>query len=490
MSSEEQFTSRPDNITPKPTPNGAITTPPAGLPPVSPPSGRLMLQLFLVPGLIVAFLVVAWLVGGWLFGVSYSKESFLTRLKDPNTEVRWRAAENLAQVLLRDDNLAADGEFARQLALLLEKTRDDSRQAEEAYAAKAATLSKADADAERSKLWPDRTLISILGAGLGDFMVPVGAPVLKELALQKGGLDPKALALRRRQAVWALANLGDNLKRFDKLDGPKKDAMLDALRAAEWDAGAAGGDKDAFLKSSAEEKDAALARLDLRGRAGHPEWLAEALGVLRSRVNGVNDDMGVGDVLVACGRDKDDPILRELSAFAMNFWRGDAAANSRMEDALVTLIQDDGAGEDKLSDITEEKEESPMTDTLTWMMGGSRNGTDAVSKIPGLQIRFNAAVALARFGSKQARIDVLKDMLDENYLRENLVLRPRAGGADQPNAEVIGQTLLNALKAVAELHRQRPDLDLSALKPAVDALTTNGNPDVRTEAERTKLAFQ
>ena len=45
-----------------------------------------MLQLFLVPGLIVAFLVVAWLVGGWLFGVSYSKEQFLTRLKDPTSK--------------------------------------------------------------------------------------------------------------------------------------------------------------------------------------------------------------------------------------------------------------------------------------------------------------------------------------------------------------------------------------------------------------------
>ena len=45
--------------------------------------------------------------------------------------------------------------------------------------------------------------------------------------------------------------------------------------------------------------------------------------------------MGVGDALIACGRDKDDPYLRELSAFAMNFWRGDAAADARMEEALA-----------------------------------------------------------------------------------------------------------------------------------------------------------
>ena len=184
--------------------------------------------------------------------------------------------------------------------------------------------------------------------------------------------------------------------------------------------------------------------------------------------------MGVGDALIACSRDRDDPYLRELSAFAMNFWRGDDAANARMEEALDMLIQDNGEGEETLADLSEGKNDSP---------------TEAVSKIPGLQIRFNAAVALARFGSKNARLDVLKDMLDENYLRDNLVLRPRGGGAEQPNAEVIGQTLLNALKAVAELHKLRPDLDLSALKPPVDALAASGNPDVRTEAEKTKLAL-
>ena len=54
--------------------------------------------------------------------------------------------------------------------------------------------------------------------------------MLKELASQKESIDPKIRALQRRQAVWALANLGENLKRFDKLDGPKKEAVLDRLR--------------------------------------------------------------------------------------------------------------------------------------------------------------------------------------------------------------------------------------------------------------------
>jgi len=455
MQSGENFTPRSNGVSDAPLNLPAPPTP--GLPAVSPPSGKLMLQLFLVPGLIVAFLVVAWLVGGWLFGVSYSKEQFLTRLKDPNVEVRWRAAEQLAQVLLRDDALASDGEFARQLALMLEKTRDDAAPAELVYASKVGSMSKDEAAAARRKLEPDRTFIAFLCASLGDFMVPVGAPMLKELASQKRDVDPKIRELRRRQAVWALANLGQNLKRYDKLDGPKKEAVLEKLNAG--------------------------------SEAAHADWMRDASRDLRDRAEGVGDDMGVGDVLIACSRDKDDPYLRELSAFAMNFWRGDAAANARMEEALLALTHDDGAGEDKLTDLSDDQEESPTADALSALTGGG-NGTAAVSKIPGLQIRFNAAVALARMGSKRARLDILKDMLDENYLRENLVLRPRKGGADRPNEEVIGQSLLNALKAVAELHRQRPDMDLSSLAPAVDALAGSGNPEVRTEAEKTKLALK
>ena len=474
MSSEDQFTSRPDGAPPKPAPNGSITTPPAGLPPVAPPSGKLMLQLFLVPGLIVAFLVVAWLVGGWLFGTSYSKDTFLKNLNDPNAEVRWRTAEQLAQVLLRDDVLAADGDFAWRLALQLDKTRDAARAAEQSYADRVKTLSKEDADAERHKLEPDRNYISYLSACLGGFMVPVGAPALKDLAQQKQGMDPRALALQRRQAVWALANLGENLKRFDKLSVPQKDALLGDMRTALWDA-AGGGGKEDFMKLTADQRDAALQKLDVRPQPQHADWLRDTLAALKKRTQGVDDDMGVGDALIACSRDRDDPYLRELSAFAMNFWRGDAAANARMEDALAALIQDDGAGEDKLADLSEEKDNSP---------------TEAVSKVPGLQIRFNAAVALARFGSDKARLDVLKDMLDDNYLRGNLVLRPRNGGAEQPNEELVGQTLINALKAVAELHKKRPDLDLSTLAPAVDALAASGNPDVRTEAEKTRLALK
>ena len=81
----ENVTPGPDNGAPG-GPSGIAVPPPAGLPPVAPPSGRLMLQLFLVPGLIVAFLVVMWLSCLGLFGTPYSKQGFLDKLNDPNAE--------------------------------------------------------------------------------------------------------------------------------------------------------------------------------------------------------------------------------------------------------------------------------------------------------------------------------------------------------------------------------------------------------------------
>jgi len=490
MSSEAQDS-------PPPSENGssggasAVTPapPPAGLPTVSPPSGKLMLQLFLVPGLIVAFLIGAWLVGGWLFGVSYSKKDFLDKLNDPNAEVRWRAAENLAQVLLRDDALASDADFARQLGLMLNKARDESAPAEKAYIEFLASVAKEGlneqqrkekVDAERRKLDPQRMFIMFLDASLGDFLVPVGAPILKELASQKEGMDPNGLALRRRQAVWALANLGENQKRFDAL--PNQPGVVDQLRTALWDAAQPGGSRDDFLKLSADDKDAALDKLDLTtgpAKSAHADWLRDALHALRQRAKKDNDDMGVGAVLIACSEDKDDPYLRELSAFAMNFWRGDAAADAAMEKRLVELTFDDGAGQNKLAELSDDKDDSP---------------TVSIARPDGLQIQYDAAVALARFGGKQTRLDVLKDMLDENALKSKFVLRPRDRGddasQDKPNDEVIGQTLTNALKAVAELHKLRPEMDLSSLKPAVDALASgSGNPAVRSEAEATRLAL-
>src|SRR5260370_36710703 len=102
--------------------------PAKGLPTVAPPSGKFIIQLFLVPGLIVTFAMVLVWGFGWLVGVSYTAEQFLKDLHNPNTEVRWRRASDLAQVLPRDKTLASNPPFALELAELLQQALRANRQ--------------------------------------------------------------------------------------------------------------------------------------------------------------------------------------------------------------------------------------------------------------------------------------------------------------------------------------------------------------------------
>src|SRR5919204_2160886 len=97
--------------------NGTASPDPAkGLPPVVAPSGRFIAQLFLVPGLIVAGAVTILLGFSWLAGGSRSPEQLLKNIDSANADIRWRAANDLAQVLKRDDVLAADASFGLRLA--------------------------------------------------------------------------------------------------------------------------------------------------------------------------------------------------------------------------------------------------------------------------------------------------------------------------------------------------------------------------------------
>src|SRR5262249_13319192 len=97
--------------------------PPKGLPPVTPPSGRFIAQLFLVPGLIVAVAVLLLLGVRALVGGAQTADRFLQQLDSPNADIRWRGAHDLAQVLKRPESLAlaSDPRFALDLA---ERLRD------------------------------------------------------------------------------------------------------------------------------------------------------------------------------------------------------------------------------------------------------------------------------------------------------------------------------------------------------------------------------
>jgi hypothetical protein len=434
-----------------PLPNGEAKASP-GLPTVTPPSGSMFFRLFGVPALIVGGLVLLMIVGQPLIGKfskyvlgrtwgSASPEQFLRDLDNSNKEVRWRAANDLAQVLLRDDNLASDCDFALKLNQRLRRTLDSSAPFEKIHAENYAKLSPDDETRELAKLEPDRDYILLLTQCLGHFMVPVGAPILEELAVQQSGLDGRALHARRGSALWALAKLGENLGRFDSLPAEQKQAVLSQLEAA------AGVEEQAVAAKA-------------------------AFDYLKRRQEGQPSAMGVDRVLSRCA-DNEDPFLRKLSALVATFWSGTAAEDARMEKTLLRLCDDPGKSEEELAKLEAENVEQQ---------------TRSIVKKPGFRVQVQAALSLARHGWK-VRLSLLQTMLDEDELRSIFVVQSKKSGTEQPDQAMVVETMLNALKAVAELHRKDPQRDLSRLRPNIDKLAHNPNPALQTEAGRVVLAL-
>src|SRR5947209_5674261 len=104
-----------------------VPEPARGLPPVTPPSGRFIAQLFLVPGMIVLVAVLLLLAFRYLVGGGYEPANFLKQLDNDNADIRWRGASDLAQVLKRPEsmNLRSDAAFALELAQRLRAGLDD-----------------------------------------------------------------------------------------------------------------------------------------------------------------------------------------------------------------------------------------------------------------------------------------------------------------------------------------------------------------------------
>jgi len=410
--------------------------PPPGLPPVTPPSGKFIVQLFLVPGLIVGLIVCMLLLFNWWIGGPRSPEAFLHKLDDPNPEVRWRAAADLALVLKQDERLAGDGAFAIELAERADRAREASESAEKTFADRYASLTEKEVQIETAKLEPERNYLQYLCACLGYFRVPAGVEILDKLASQESSLEPQALAARRRRAVWALADLGENLRHFDEAKLPDQDVILASLDR---------------LKG---EMDSAAAR--------------KVATQLQDRRAGKRSALGVDKTLVKCA-DSRDSFLRELTALALSFWQGSAAENELMEKTLLKLAHDDGREESWVEKENEAHADQPRS----------------IVKTPGLRVRYNAVAALARRGSKKVPLDQLEEMLDAGRLSELCVVR-RPDGVEQPDEAFIVQAQVAALQAVTELHRKQPEMDLSSVRAQVDKLTEDPNPDLRAPARATQ----
>jgi hypothetical protein len=409
-----------------------------GLPPVQPPSGKFLAQLFLIPlGIVTVAMGVIWFLT-WLVGGFFSPDQLMKDLRSGNTEVRWRRASDLAQVLKRDDNLAANPAFALELADLLQQALKDNQDAERAYAQKLSSAPQSPAD-EKKKLEPpkelrdERSFVEFLISCVGNLSIPTGVPVLSDIAVQEAGNDPDTVRLRQQLAVWALANIGEGFKRFDRLPQEKREAVIAAL------------DAEAESESPSRRQLARMSRDYLKGRAA-----------------GTPTALGVDKTLEKCA-DSDDLTLRKFVALALNFWEGTPEENERMEATLL-----------KLSD-------------------GSSFPSSA-DRVKIREVRYQAAQALAHRGSKKLaeRLPIFREMLNEEELAK--IFKTKVKGEEQPDTAIIGVIMSGALKSLADFHRNEKAkserVDLSSVYPDIEALAKHANPAIRKEAERTLLELK
>jgi hypothetical protein len=281
------------------------------LPPVEPPSGRFLAQLFLVPLLIVSVLVLLALAGLWWSKGRYGQDveatsaHFLRDLGSANEDIWWRGAHELAQVIQRPESLALASypKFSLDLADKLRQEWGQLEQDEKAAYERMKSLPPEEHEGARARLRPLRERVLFLIAALGDFTVPTGAPMLKEIALKDTGADTKQVVLRRRRAVWALASLGQNMKRWSELPAERRNVIVQEL---------------------AEEA---------AGKVPRADWARLAHDYLVRQKT-----LDVDAALEKCAR-SDDTYLRSLVAMALNFWDGPKTVPT-----LVDLANDDGRG--------------------------------------------------------------------------------------------------------------------------------------------------
>lgn len=328
--------------------------PEKGLPPVVPVSARHLIQLFVVPAFIVAVAVLILLTFSWLVGGPRTPQQFLDSLESTNPDIRWRAANDLAQVLKRDDQLAADPRFGLQLAEILRKTLDECEREEKDLADREPGLSKGDREKERKALKAKQTYTLFLTACLGNLALPTGVPLLTEMAEKGRSKDPQTRALFRRRAVWALASLGDSLGRFDRLT-PFRQREAIHLLLPETAPGQPRGEwarlslRHVFDKLSAEEQSQLIEQLeddiiqDAWRKAGRDRPRSEPPAQTRVANPVVRQSLGVIATLARCAEDED-VFLREMTGFALTFWQGQAAENALAEKTLLRLARDDGHG--------------------------------------------------------------------------------------------------------------------------------------------------
>ena len=291
-----------------------VPKPDRGLPPVQPPSGRFIAQLFVIPGLII-FVVVLLYIGSTLM-VQHDREpsQFLSQLDSDNPDIRWRGASDLAQILKRSEPATlrwkADPKFALDLTERLELAFKRLLTEEKVVAAQIAASTDKDKLLLWRKLRNDRDYLNFLVGALGEFHAPVGAPVLCAILKHEASPDLKGNTLQRRQTLWALMNMGENLKGFAKMLPSQQQSLVAGLKE---EASANGSARAAWART-------ALYYVD---KSALPD-------------GSVGDVVKVDETLVWCA-DAEDQFLRKLVARSFDVWDGE-----RAEATLIRLTKDNG----------------------------------------------------------------------------------------------------------------------------------------------------
>lgn len=427
-----------------PSSNGSGTDPATpGLPPVTPPSAGFILQLFLVPGILVAVIVAfIWVFFGWIGGGPQTPEEFLEGLKSPNQLKRHQTAERLAQILQRDDGLASSSKFALDLAQLLDERMEESRR----------RIKEGKGPAPRDDLADE-----FLPLAISRFTMPVGVSLLAEqIDWSQGAIHDRDQRLRLRNAVWSLALTGESLKRYDALPVEAKARITGDLKAA------AGPGPE---------------------RRARGLWAQEALEYLayRAKPGGVLPPLA-GQVLhgLRQGADARDEITRKLTVAALANW--DEPGTER----LLLQLAASNADLEIYGDETEEEVQQRV----------QRGGYDANNRARGQrEVSTNAALALVRravprIGTEDLKLvkDRLLEALDEAEQRRFYV--SNEGAALEFLAKAIrdvGELKIaadRAAKAGADPKSINPlanDPDLSA---ALQALAKSDSVRVRVEAKK------
>lgn len=112
----------------------------------------------------------------------------------------------------------------------------------------------------------------------------------------------------------------------------------------------------------------------------------------------------------------------------------------------------------------------------------------------GWEIRYNAALALARRGSKHTPWPTIREMLDPERQRHNFRARV-AGATILADEEAALRTVHATLAAIAEWHKKQdgPKADISSdlqlIYADVDRLAESDNTPIRVQADRTRQVF-